>query len=148
MDASFTCKENKMDIPQRRTGEGITFDDILEQVGAFGKSQLRVFLLTSLFDVPLNWLVLFFLFGGANPGWYCVSQEGTAYLNVTQTGSVEDVYQILENDTALWAEGVCSLNGTKCDSIIFKGGYITVVTEVRYMHAAAIVVHVGLHVVR
>ena len=110
----------------------ISFEDVLVKIGAFGKSQIRIYLLASIVDVPIGLLILFFLFGGANPGWYCLSDSDVSQLNATYNMSVWHIRDALPNGTmtAGWAEKVCSINSTLCAEIVFKPGYTSIVTEV------------------
>ena len=50
---------------------GSGFEAILDQVNAFGPYQWRIWFIGGVFEMPMAFCVMFFVFGGANPGWYC-----------------------------------------------------------------------------
>ena len=116
----------------------ITFDDLLQKIGAFGPAQVKVYILTSLFDVALAVILMFFLFGGANPGWYCIptqeesSGNDSSYFLVNETRSTGFLAEKVSTAFLVrkdW-ENVCSVNGSRCERFVFKPGQTTIVTEV------------------
>ena len=100
-----------------------SFEVLLERLGSFGPYQIRTFILTSLLDLPACWVAMFFLFGGYNPGFVCVSQAGKALVD-NGTFSVTTA----PNDT--WGADQCQVNGSDCVAIIFNEDYHSALTEV------------------
>ena len=124
MDGGTECSAAKK--------SSVKFEDVLEVIGSFRRAQIQIFILTSLFDIPLGWYILFFLYGAYNPGFYCVSHEAVA-LNVilNNTGGISEVLEEGNGSiNRLWTEDQCTVNGERCHLIIFKQGYNTIVTEV------------------
>ena len=56
-------------------GNGMGFDAILDQVNPFGPYQWRTWFIGGVFEVPMAFYIMFFVFGGANPGWECRQNE-------------------------------------------------------------------------
>lgn len=105
--------------------ESMTFDDLLQKLNSFGPYQIKVFVLTTLFDFPGCWVAMFFLFGGYNPGYYCLSNEAKL-ANDNGTFNVNDYV----NRTDFITEDVCIVNGSKCSRLLFKDTYHSALTEV------------------
>ena len=64
-------------MSQEKSGEsGLGFDDVLDQVNPFGPYQWRTWFIGAVFEVPMAFCIMFFVFGGANPGWKCAQVAG------------------------------------------------------------------------
>lgn len=119
-------------IVEENEGGRVAFDDVLDSIGQFGWAQFKVLLISSIFDIPMACAILFFLYGGYNPGFYCLSSQA-----VERNMSVNDIMLMEGQDangtvTGLWAPDVCSINATSCSAIVFKPGYESIITEVYY----------------
>ncbi|KAK3788267.1 hypothetical protein RRG08_027001 [Elysia crispata] len=90
------------------------YENVLQQIRAFGPFQVRIFVLVSLFETPLAWAMLVPIFTAANPGFFCSDYSGSdSIFNSTQD------------------EDVCQRNKSTCPDISADSEFTSIVTEWR-----------------
>ena len=106
------------------------FDDLLDDVRQFGPFQWRVFIIASIFEAPAAMGLLFFVFGGANPGWHCEGLTNTTLSSLTNSTPL--ILPISPGET------LSDSNHTKVDQClqecpvrVYNDDFTSVVTEVR-----------------
>ena len=125
---------------------------ILAKIKPFGKFQIRVVVWGILIDIPVAMNIMFFLFGGANPGYSCVTLQDSLANNYSHgTGSDHpNLYTGISNDDGrrlfrgnvtwraglenlmTWPQDVCHVNHTECTFHLFhEESFTSVVSEVR-----------------
>ncbi len=97
------------------------FEAVLEQLGAFGPYQVRVFLLVSAFETPAAWAMLLPVFAHAKPSWICPALE----VNNTQGPDPSNV-------TVRYDQ--CMPSGDICQGANFTSGFTSIITEVIIHH--------------
>ena len=109
------------------------FEEILEEIGAFGPFQIRVFLLVSAFETPAAWAMLLSVFASSESSWTCPESS-----NYNDTHSIFSKSMYLSNSGSNYSdmytnstEGSCLPDNTPCPGHKFTGDSSTIVTEVR-----------------
>lgn len=102
------------------------FEEIIEQIGAFGPYQVRVFILVSMFETPLAWAMLLPALTSAKPPWIC-HDDNDLYVN-----STDSIYNEELNATnfSLNFTSTCAANGKACQNIQFSSEFTSIVSEV------------------
>ena len=119
-----------MESPRGRT---VDFDDILHKIGSFGKYQILLFAFCAVRDIFSSWLMMFFMFSNAHPGFRCAS---TADVNVTAEGPF---YHDVTNEMTSLANftdsdddiNKCTSHGIPCTEFVFNDDFTSIITEVR-----------------
>ena len=91
------------------------YENVLQQIRAFGPFQGRIFVLVSLFETPLAWAMLVPIFTAANPGFFC-------------SGDSHD--DVLFNSTQ--DEDVCTMNKSACPKLSARTEFTSIVSEVGF----------------
>ena len=94
--------------------EDMEFDDILDQVGAFGHWQRVIFVLISAMDIMGALAIIIPVYTGATPKWKCADIEYSSMLNVSENVSLAQ----------------CAYNSTHCTTWIFFDDFTSIVSEV------------------
>ena len=96
------------------------YEAVIEDLGAFGPSQIQTFILVTLFEMPAAWGIFVHpVFAGRAVPWTCDSGDTantTGTLSCTSNSSSSD-----------WSQN-CTAH---CDSIEYCGEMTTIVSEVR-----------------
>lgn len=101
------------------------YENILQEIGAFGPYQVRVFILVSMFETPLAWVMLLPLLVHGTPDWTCGVNMAN-FSEVLTNFTANKTHLQLENQTI---DG-CSADGVVCENATFSKEYTSIVTEV------------------
>ena len=110
------------------------FEKVIQEVGAFGPFQVRVFLLVSAFETPAAWAMLLPVFAAAKPTWRCPSGYHDNY-TLHGNSSVSyphgnDVTESIPNTSHTGQE--CTADGTLCPGVEFTSDFTSIATEVSF----------------
>ncbi len=99
------------------------FEEIIEEVGAFGPYQIRVFILVSAFETPAAWAMLLPVFAAATPTWKCP----VSY--IIDNGTVGNISM-----DANFTEAMCNADGFMCEGAKLTSGFTSIKSEVFFLH--------------
>ncbi len=99
------------------------FEDVLEKIGKFGPFQIRVYILVSMFEAPLNWGTMLPIFVSAMPDFRCPVLPG----DDNEAGSMFGNMTSYRNQS----EGACVEGGRVCPGIEYTSQFTSIVSEVR-----------------
>ena len=112
------------------TSSKYDFDDLIGDVRQFGPFQWRMFAIAGIFEAPAAMGLLFFVFGGANPGWHCEGLTNTTLSLPTSSTplSVPTSPGKTLSDSNNTQEDQCL---QECPVRVYNDDFTSVVTEVR-----------------
>ena len=126
----FSFRRLSSTMSVETTSSKYGFDDLLDDVLQLGPFQWRMFAIAGIFNAPAAMGLLFFVFGGANPGWHC---EGLT--NTTLSSPTNNTLLIVPISPG---ETLSDSNHTKVDQClqecpvrVYNDDFTSVVTEVR-----------------
>lgn len=104
----------------------LEFEDVLRQLGSFGPYQRRVFVLVSMFETPVAWVMLLPIFLNVVPEWKC-PESSNAFLayNSSLTANIS-----LSTTNISLSINECSESGLLCPGASFTKEIQTIVSEV------------------
>ncbi|XP_064613249.1 organic cation transporter protein-like [Liolophura sinensis] len=102
-------------------------ENIIEQLGSFGKYQVIIFVLINLAESPTAWAMVFMAVAGAVPDWWCVSDVSNNTVTYNKNYTTSPHFWQAENRSLKSCTDPST--GGSCSNIIYDENMETVATQ-------------------
>ena len=120
-------KNGKLDESVKHKHIYTNFEEILQEIGPFGKFQIVTFFLVCSSDILSSVSLQFFIFGAANPGYVCLADDTLSIDDIFKNGT----FVAPPVNSTSYSINECDVNGKPCIARIYKQGFSSIITEVR-----------------